>query len=59
MLGFDDISPSSWVGLSTISQNLKESGRVAGNLLLERIKDDVTTIQQVNLQVSLVERSTT
>lgn len=59
VLGFDDISASSWVGISTITQNLQESGRVAGNLLMERIKDDVTAIQQVNLQVKLVERSTT
>jgi DNA-binding LacI/PurR family transcriptional regulator len=59
VLGFDDISPSSWLGLSTITQNLQESGRVAGNLLMERIKKDITAIQQFNLQVNLVERFTT
>lgn len=59
VLGFDDISQASWMDISTITQNLKESGRIAGNLLIDKIKENITTIQQVNLQVELVERSTT
>lgn len=59
VLGFDDISQASWMEISTITQNLKESGRLAGHILIDKIKEKVETIQQVNLQVSLVERSTT
>lgn len=59
VLGFDDIDTADWMGLSTISQHLSDSGRIAAGLLLERISGKVETIQKVNLQVSLIERETT
>ncbi|MBI9106771.1 MAG: LacI family DNA-binding transcriptional regulator [Spirochaetales bacterium] len=59
ILGFDDIDAADWMELSTISQHLADSGRIAAGLLLERLSGKAETIQKVNLQVSLIERSTT
>ena len=59
ILGFDDIDGADWMELSTISQHLVDSGRVAANLLLDRMSGRVETIQKVNLQVGLIERATT
>ena len=59
VLGFDDIESADWMELSTISQHLADSGRIAAGLMLERISGKVETIQKINLQVSLVERETT
>lgn len=59
VLGFDDIESSDWMGLSSISQHLGDSGRIAAGLLLEQISGDSGAIQKVNLQVGLMERDTT
>jgi len=59
VLGFDDIDAAGWMEISTISQHLSDSGRVAAGLLLERMSGKAITIQKVNLQVGLIERSTT
>jgi LacI family transcriptional regulator len=59
VLGFDDIDAAGWMDISTISQHLSDSGRVAAGLLLERISGKAVTIQKVNLQVGLIERATT
>ena len=59
VLGFDDIEGADWMELSTISQHLVESGRVAANLLLNLMSGSVTTVQKINLQVGLIERATT
>ena len=59
VLGFDDIESADWMGLSSISQHLGDSGRIAAGLLLEGIAGMGNAIQKVNLQVELIERSTT
>ena len=59
VLGFDDIEAAGWMELSSITQHLGDSGRIAGGLLLERIAGRGTALQKINLQVELVERSTT
>jgi len=59
ILGFDDIEAADWMEISTISQHLGDSGRVAAGLLLDKISGKVKTIQKVNLQVVLVERLST
>lgn len=59
VLGFDDIEAADWVGLSTITQHLGDSGRVAGELLLDRMSGKSRIVQRVHLQVGLVERDTT
>jgi LacI family transcriptional regulator len=59
VLGFDDIDAAGWMGLSTVSQSLVESGRVAARLLIESIGSDDHPLQHVHLDVRLVERDTT
>ena len=59
VLGFDDIEAAAWTGLSTVSQSLPESGRVAARLLIERISTDDSLLQRVHLDVRLAERDTT
>ena len=59
VLGFDDIDTADWMELSTISQHLGDSGRVAAGLLLDFLSGKSETIQKINLQVSMIERSTT
>ncbi len=59
IIGFDDIETADWMGLSTISQHLSDSGRVAAGLLLDFLSGKSETIQRINLQVSMIERSTT
>jgi len=59
VLGFDDIEAAGWVGLSTVSQSLVESGRVAARLLIQGISHDDGPLQRVHLDVQLAERETT
>ena len=59
VLGFDNIEAAGWMDISTITQHLGDSGRIAAGLLLEQISGKSKAIQKVNLQVGLIERSTT
>jgi len=59
VMGFDDIEASDYVELSTISQALGESGRLAAELLLGRIREPGRPLQTVQLNVAVVARSTT
>ena len=59
VLGFDDIDAADYMGLSTVSQALVESGRVAARLLMERIRSANRPLQRVHLEVRLIERDTT
>jgi LacI family transcriptional regulator len=59
VLGFDNIEASDWLELSSISQHLEDSGRIAAGLLLEKLTGTGQAIQNINLQVCLIERSTT
>ncbi len=59
VLGFDDIEAAGYMGLSTVSQSLVESGRVAARLLMERIRSADRPLQRVHLEVRLIERDTT
>jgi len=59
ILGFDDIEAASWMELSTVSQNLEESGRLAAELLLERIRDPKLSKKLTRLDLKIIERSTT
>jgi LacI family transcriptional regulator len=57
--GFDDIEAADYMELSTISQSLEESGRLAAELLVGRIREPGRPLQAVHLKVSVVQRSTT
>jgi LacI family transcriptional regulator len=58
ILGFDDLDLAEYVGLSTISQHLDESGRVAAELLLARLADPKRPIQHIQLPLSVITRET-
>jgi LacI family transcriptional regulator len=58
IVGFDDIEVSDFIGLTTIRQQLEESGRVAVELLLSRLADRSRPIQHIQLQLQLIVRET-
>lgn len=58
VIGFDDLDIADYIGLTTISQNLDESGRVAVDLLLARLADDNRSIQHVRLPMQVIQRQT-
>lgn len=59
VLGFDDLDVADYVGLSTIRQPLDESGRLAVEILLSRLKDPERPLRHVRLPLTIVERQTT
>lgn len=58
ILGFDDLDLAEYVGLSTISQHLDESGRVAAELLLARLADPKRPVQHIQLPLTVITRET-
>jgi LacI family transcriptional regulator len=58
VMGFDDLEIADFIGLTTISQSLDESGRVAVELLLARVLEPERPVQQVSLELRVVERET-
>lgn len=58
VIGFDDIDFADYVGLTTIRQNLDQSGRIAADLLTNRMKDPKRPLQHVQLPLTIVERET-
>lgn len=58
VVGFDDIDISEQIGLTTISQSLDESGRMAAELLTARLADSDRPTQIVQLGLKLIERET-
>lgn len=59
VLGFDDLDLADHFGLSTIHQSLDESGRLAVEILLSRLKDPERPLRHVRLPLSIIERQTT
>lgn len=58
VVGFDDIDMADYVGLTTVRQQLEESGRVAVELLLARLADRSRPAQHVQLPLTIVKRET-
>ncbi len=58
IMGFDDIEVADYIGLTTISQSLAESGRIAVELLLARLADPSRAIQHVQLPLKVIARQT-
>jgi LacI family transcriptional regulator len=58
VLGFDDLDIADYIGLTTISQSLDESGRVAVELLLNRLTAPDRPVQRVRLPLAVVSRET-
>lgn len=59
VVGFDDIDVAEHVDLTTVSQHLDESGRLAAEILLTRINEGNRPLQHINLPIHLIERATT
>jgi LacI family transcriptional regulator len=59
VLGFDDLDIADYIGLSTIRQSLEESGRLAVEILLSRLKDPQRPVRHVRLPLKVIERQTT
>jgi DNA-binding LacI/PurR family transcriptional regulator len=58
VIGFDDLEMSDYVGLTTVRQPLRESGRVAVEVLLGRLADRTRPMQHVRLPLTIVKRQT-
>lgn len=63
VLGFDDLDMAEYMGLSTISQFLDESGKKAAEMIFSALaqnrRDKATTAHKLFLNLSVVERFTT
>jgi LacI family transcriptional regulator len=59
VIGFDDLDFASHIGLTTINQQLDESGRLAAELLMAAIKNKTKDTQSRELELSIIERDTT
>lgn len=59
IIGFDDLDAAEYMDLTTIRQHLDESGRVAVELLLNRLDNPNRPIQHIQLALNIVERKTT
>jgi len=58
VIGFDDLDIAEYFDLTTISQHLDESGRLAVELLLAQIESPARPARHVKLPLTLVERQT-
>ncbi len=58
VLGFDDADFAEYIGLSTVSQSLEESGRLAVEMLLSMLAEPERTNRHVQLPLKVVERET-
>ena len=58
VVGFDDVDAADMMNLTTISQHLDESGRIAAKALLEKIHNPNHADKQIDLKLTLVERKT-
>jgi LacI family transcriptional regulator, galactose operon repressor len=59
VIGFDDLEVASYAGLTTVRQPLRESGRVAAEILLDVLAGREGAARQVELPLNIVVRRTT
>ncbi len=59
VIGFDNIDVSEYLGLTSVSQSLEESGRVAARLVLERIAKKESAVVTARVPIEVIERETT
>jgi LacI family transcriptional regulator len=57
VIGFDDLDIADFMELTTIDQELDESGRLGAELLMSRISDRLRPVQHIRLPLSISERS--
>jgi DNA-binding LacI/PurR family transcriptional regulator len=58
VLGFDDLDLAEYADLTTIRQHLDESGRLAVEILLNRMDDSARPPQHTHIPLTLIERKT-
>ena len=58
VIGFDDLDIAEYVDLTTISQHLDESGRLAVEILLAQIKEPSRPLKHIKIPLKLIERQT-
>ena len=58
VIGFDDLDMAEYADLTTISQHLDESGRLAVEILLAQIGSPARPARHVKLPLTLIERQT-
>ena len=58
VVGFDDIPIAEYLDLTTISQSLYASGRMAVRLLVEQMEDPSNPIHSINFQLKVIQRGT-
>jgi DNA-binding LacI/PurR family transcriptional regulator len=58
VIGFDNIEMAAFMELTTIDQNLEESGRLAVDMLLSQITGRILSVQNIELQIQIKERIT-
>jgi DNA-binding LacI/PurR family transcriptional regulator len=59
VIGFDDLDSAEYADLTTISQHLDESGRLAVEILLAQIESPSISPRHVKIPLTLIERQTT
>ena len=59
VIGFDDLDFADYLGLTTVAQPLRETGRAATTLLLAAIDDPDRARQRIQLPLRLIPRTTT
>lgn len=59
LIGFDNIDSSQYMNLSTVDQRLDESGKVAAELVLDKIKDPQRVCRKIHIEFEIIERGTT
>jgi LacI family transcriptional regulator len=59
VIGFDNLDFASHIGLTTINQQLDESGRIAADLLMGMVRGGNEEAQTIELPLSIIERDTT
>jgi LacI family transcriptional regulator len=58
VIGFDDIDLADYADLTTISQHLDESGKLAAETLLSRISNPDRSLQHLHIPLDIIERLT-
>jgi LacI family transcriptional regulator len=56
VIGFDDIEVAKYLDLTTISQSLAESGKLAAERLIAQITDPTRPVENIFIQQKLIER---
>ncbi len=59
LLGFDNIDISQYMNLSTIEQKLDESGKIAAELVLSKIKEPERSSRKIHIEFEIIQRGTT